>query len=123
VLAATGATDGKPAGVDGVGELAISSDGHVYGYCGCNTVPAFQVSAPTILDAYHKLAIDVDFSHRTYTFFVDGTPLGGPFPFPPDVNTNLLVRGSLLAYAAPDTSTFKKRNYVVSYDNFSITTR
>ena len=109
--------------VDGVGELAISSDGHVYGYCGCHLVPAFQVSAPITLEAYHKLAIDVDFLRRTYTFFVDGALLGKPFPFPDDVKSNVLARGSLIAYAAPDTPRLNKRSYVANYNNFSITNR
>ena len=115
--------DGNPTGADGVGELAISSDGHVYGYCGCNLVPKFQVSAPITLEEYHKLAIDVDFRQRTYTLFVDGNVLGSPFPFPADVTSNVLVRGSLIVYAAPDTAMLNKRNYVAYYNNFSITNR
>jgi hypothetical protein len=51
---------GNPASVDGVGELPLSSDGNVYGYCGCDLVPAFQASAPISLGTWHKLAIDVD---------------------------------------------------------------
>ena len=115
--------DGKP-GVDGVGELAISSDGNIYAYCGCELVPAFQASAPTTLGAWHKLAIDVDFSQRKYTFLVDDAVLAGPFSFPADVNTNILKRGSLIAYnRPPDPTTKAKYQYVAHYDNFSITTR
>jgi hypothetical protein len=68
-------------------------------------------------------AIDVDFSARTYSFSVDGKPLeGGPFPFDAEVNTNVLKRGSLLVFTAPDTTQLKKSNYVVHDDNFSIAT-
>jgi len=116
-------SDGNVSRADGVGELSISSDGQVHGYCGCNLVPRFQVSAPMTLDAYHKLAIDVDFRQRTYTFVVDGASLGTPFPFPDDVKTSVLVRASLIAYAAPDTATLKKRDYMAYYNNFSITNR
>ena len=84
---------------------------------------AFQVSAPITLEAYHKLTVDVDFLHRRYSFFVDGTLLGEPFPFPADVKSNVLARSSLIAYAAPDTATLTKRNYVAYYNNFSITNR
>jgi serine/threonine protein kinase len=115
--------DGNSSSADGVGELAVSSDGHVYGYCGCNLVPKFQASAPIALDAFHKLAVDVDFRQRTYAFVVDGTPLGAAFPFPDDVKTSVLVRASLIAYAGPDTSTLRKRDYMAYYNNLSITNR
>ena len=81
------------------------------------------MSAPITLEEYHKLAIDVDFRQRTYTLFVDGNVLGSPFPFPADVTSNVLVRGSLIVYAAPDTAMLNKRNYVAYYNNFSITNR
>ena len=32
----------------------------------------------------------------------------------------MLLRGALLAYAAPDTATNQKANYVAHYDQFSI---
>jgi hypothetical protein len=54
---------------------------------------------------------------------VDGKSLpGGPFPFDAEVNTNVLKRGSLLVFAAPDTTQLHKSNYVVHDDNFSIAT-
>jgi hypothetical protein len=107
-------------GTNGTGELAISSDGHVYGYSGNQNVPTFQASAPITLGAWHTLAIDLDYSAHRYSFFVDGTPLG-TFGFPSNVYTNVLTRGSLLAYAAPDTATLHKADYVATFDNFSIT--
>jgi hypothetical protein len=76
----------------GVGALAISSDGKVYGWSGNNLVPgcpnppcvppaSFLISAPISLGAWHILAVDVNFQTRTFSFSVDGTPLpGGPFP-------------------------------------------
>ena len=114
---------GSPSGTAGIGELAISSDGYVHGYSGDDNVPTFQASAPITLGAWHLLEIDLDFSNRRYTFYVDGTLLGGPFQFPSGANTNTLTRGSLIAYVAPKTATVEKRNYVAHYDNFSIATR
>jgi hypothetical protein len=120
-IAAIVDADGTP-DADGIGELAISSDGFVHGYCGCQLVPTFQASAPITLGTWHILAVEVNFVSRTYMFFVDGRLLGVPFPFPADVNTNTLLRGSVLAYAAPDTTTLHKSNYAAHYDNFAITT-
>src|SRR5438093_8058575 len=66
-------TDGNTAGI---GELAISSDGHVYGYSGNDKVPTFQSSAAVTLGEWHDLAVEVDFGARTYSFFADGQSLG-----------------------------------------------
>ena len=120
-LAAVGnsSTGGSP----GIGELDISSDGVVYGHSGNVLVPAFLTSKPVSLGAWHTLAIDVDFASRKYSFVVDGKSLpGGPFPFDTGVDTNVLKRGSLVMYAAPDTTQLHKSNYVVHDDNFSIAT-
>jgi hypothetical protein len=111
--------------------LDISSDGKVYGHSGNALVPKFLTSRPVSLGAWHTLAIDVDFSSKTYSFTVDGKALpGGPFPFdvpidpdhPDWVITNVLKRGSLLVFTAPDTTNLKKSNYVAHDDNFSIAT-
>jgi hypothetical protein len=117
-------TDGS---TGGTGELAISSDGHVYGYCGCENVPTFKSSAPVTLNAWHNLAIDMDLGARTYSFLVDGIPLGTfdflepPDPEAPTVDyTTILTRGSLLAYAAPNAGGNLKNQYAAYYDNFSI---
>ena len=107
----------------GIGELDISSDGKVYGHSGNALVPTFLTSHPVSLGVWHALEVDVDFARRTYSFSVDGKSLpGGPFQFDPEVNTSTLTRGSLVVYTAPDTPQLKKSNYVVHYDNFSITT-
>jgi hypothetical protein len=48
------------------------------------------------------------------------------FPFPTahnTVNTNILTRGSLIVYTAPDTAILKKSNYTAHFDNFAIQTR
>jgi hypothetical protein len=121
-IAARGANSGG--GTTGIGELAISSDGQVYGYSGNDDVPKFLTSHPVSLGAWHTLAVDVDFIDRTYSFSVDGKSLpGGPFPFVSTADTSILARGSLIAYAAPETSTLKKSNYLVHFDNFSITSQ
>jgi hypothetical protein len=119
----------------GIGELAISSDGKVYGYSGDDNVPgcpsepcvpSFLISAPITLGAWHTLAINVNFQTRTFSFSVDGNLLqGSPFPFPTNNATvnanNTLTRGSLVVYAAPDTQAHHKSSYGAYFDNFSIT--
>lgn len=103
----------------GIGELAISSDGHAYGYSSQDLVPAFLTSAPVTLGEWHSLAVEVDFASRTYSFLVDDARLG-TFAFDPSATSNVLRRGSLVAYAAPDTVTNKKARYAAHFDKFSI---
>jgi hypothetical protein len=103
----------------GVGELALSSDGHAYGYSSQDLVPTFLTSAPVTLGEWHNLAVEVDFAARAYSFLVDGQSLG-TFAFDPSATSNVLRRGSLIAYAAPDTITNKKASYAAHYDKFSI---
>lgn len=126
---------------DGVGELAVSSDRHVYGYSGddnvpgcptvamapCNPPATFLVSHRIKLGTWHKLEVDVDFRNKMFSFVLDGESLpedGKWFPFPTHtpVNTNVLWRGSLIAYAAPDTDVLQKANYTAHFDNFAIKT-
>ena len=114
-------TDGN--GTAGIGQLDLSSDGHVYGWSGDAFVPTFQVSVPVTLGEWHNLAVVADFASSTYSFFVDDQFLG-TFPFDPQdcgpCHTTILRRGSLLASAAPDTDALKKVNYVALYDTFMI---
>jgi hypothetical protein len=107
-----------PSGTVGIGELTISSDGHVYGYSGDDDVPVFLAKAPVSLGEWHNLAVDVNFTNSTFAFFVDDDCLGS-FPFP-SLPGNFLRRGSLIAYAAPDTTELKKANYSAFYDQFRI---
>lgn len=103
----------------GVGELAISSDGHVYGYSSQDLVPTFLTSAPISLGEWHDLAIHVDYAARTYTFFVDGESLG-TFAFDPSVESEVFRRGSIITYAAPGTATLQKDDYAAYFDKFTI---
>ena len=103
----------------GVGELAISSDGHVYGYSSDDLVPTFLTSAPVRLGEWHTLTVAADFVARHYSFFVDERYLG-TFPFDALVTQNIFRRGSLIVYAAPDTATAHKANYAAHFDNFRI---
>jgi hypothetical protein len=119
-------TDGDTAGA---GELAISSDGHVYGHCGCENVPTMLTSVAVNLNAWHNLAVEVDTGELTYSFFLDGEYLGSfdldlpPDPDDPDIEyTTVLRRGSLLAYAAPDSADLEKEAYAAYFDNFAIET-
>jgi hypothetical protein len=104
---------------NGIGELAISSDGHVYGDSNDDLVPTFLASAPITLGEWHELAIEDDFAARTYSFFVDGQWLG-TFPFDPSITSNVFRRGTILAYTAPDTATLKKADYTAHFNHFSI---
>jgi len=77
-------------GTTGIGELAISSEGNVYGYGGNDSVPgcpsppntppnpscmaSFLTSTPITLGAYHKLAVNADFFKREFSFCVDPAP-------------------------------------------------
>ena len=106
-------------GPSGVGELALSSDGFVHGYSSQDLVPTFLVSAPVSLNTWHELAIVVDFSSRTYSFFVDDDYLG-TFAFDPSADSNTLRRGSLIAYTGPDNANLNKAAYSAYYDHFAI---
>lgn len=104
---------------EGVGELAISSDGNVYGSSGQDLVPSFLASTHVALGKSHNLAIEVDFAARTYTFFVDDDSLG-TFDFEPFASSGILRRGSIVTYAAPDTKKDKKADHAATIDNFAI---
>jgi hypothetical protein len=114
-------TDGSTAGT---GELALSSDGNAYGYSGNENAPTLLAHTRARLGEWHELSVVVDFASRTYSFFVDDDYLG-TFAFDPnngpDVGyTTVFKRGSLLAYAGPDTATLKKAHYSAHYDLFVI---
>ena len=115
---AQGEEDGAPS-PEGVGELAISSDGRVHVYTGADLVPTFLTSARVRLGEWHTLAVEANFATRETSFFVDDECLGS-FPFDPRVTTDLLLRGSMLTYAAPDTATNHKADYAARFDQFKI---
>lgn len=124
IAARAGLTNGDHAGV---GELAISSDGHIYGYSGNQDVPTFQTSKPVTLGKWHLLSIVINFTTKTYSFRVNGN-LEGEFAFDANVDddgnalgyTNVLLRGSLITYAAPDAGGLQKADYAARFDRFSI---
>jgi hypothetical protein len=114
-------TDGSTAGT---GELALSSDGNAYGYSGNENAPTLLAHTRAKLGEWHELTVVVDFASHTYSFFVDDDYLGS-FAFDtnngPGVDyTTVFKRGSLLAYAGPDTATLKKADYSAHYDHFVI---
>lgn len=111
--------EGEPSSAS-VGELAISSDGRAYVYSGNDSVPTFLASQRVTLGAWHNLAIIADFGTQTSRFYVDGQLLAVIAWEPSEEYTGVLLRGALLAYAAPDTATNTKANYVAHYDQFSI---
>lgn len=103
----------------GVGQIDLSSDGYAHGNDGNHNVPVFLSSAPIALNEWHELAIVEDFGAQTFTLSVDGQTLG-TYPFPEDVNSTILLRGALIAFAAPDTAAMKKADYSAHYDKFDI---
>ena len=113
----------EPSGVlapEGVGELAISSDGNVYAYSGADLVPTFFTSAPVSLGEWHSLAVEANFATRQSSFFLDDVPLSGKsYDFDTRLTTNILLRGSMLTYCAQD-SYFKKKDYSAQFDTFKI---
>jgi hypothetical protein len=113
-------------GPEGVGELAISSDGHVHAYTGADAVPKFlgRHQHRVTLDEWHTLAVEADFVERKTAFFVDDECIG-IFEFDSRVTTNVLLRGSMLVYAAPDSTIrerklYEKKDYSAHFDQFAI---
>ncbi|MFN0126746.1 MAG: hypothetical protein ACKV19_08680 [Verrucomicrobiales bacterium] len=119
-----GANIAARSGSGGVGEISISSDGKVYGYTGNFGSPVLASTSIT-LGEWHTLGIDVDFAADTYTFLLNGSSLG-TFPFEVGFSSDLLLRGSAVAFGFPDEaapdSQYKKSNFVARFDNFSIAT-
>ena len=104
----------------GLGELAISSDGHVHAYTGDDAVPTFLFNTPITLSQWHTLAVVDDFGASKTSFYVDGSLLGTS-PFASDyAGDQILNRGSIIAYAGSDSGNTLKSNYAAYYDNFSI---
>jgi len=103
-----------------VGELAVSSDGHAYAYSGNDLVPTFLGSTPIKLGQWHELSVVADFATHTSTFYVDEVLLAAFSWDPGELYTGVLLRGSMLAYAAPDTATNQKADYASHYDKFTI---
>lgn len=111
--------DGAPSSA-GVGELAISSDGRAYAYSGNDNVPTFLGSKRVRLGQWHHLAIVADFATHSSRFYVDGDLLATFAWEPSEEYTGVLLRGTMLAYAAPDTVTSTKADYAAHYDRFAI---
>lgn len=103
-----------------VGELALSSDGRAYAYSGNDNVPTFLAGKRVKLVEWHKLAIVADFATHTSRFYVDEDLLATFAWEPSEVYTGVLLRGTLLVYAAPDVGTTQKANYAAHYDQFAI---
>jgi len=93
-------------GAEGIGQLTISSDGHVYGSSGQDLVPVF-------------LTIEMDFAERTYSFYVDSKWLG-TFDFEPRETYSLFSRASLITLTGPDTAQDKKADHAANFDHFKI---
>ena len=110
---------GPVAGDGYLGELSISSDGHLYGY---SANDSYLFGVAITLGQYHHLALDLDFVGRTTTYLLDGQVLGTA-AFDPSGTSNLLNRGSMVAYSLnPDPLNRDPSAYTAYFDNFSIST-
>ncbi len=105
--------------IEAVGEIELSSDGVVYAYDGLGGGPALFTSGPLDLQQWHNLAIEVDFLNDRYSFFVNGTFLGQN-AFRPTNTSDVLLRGSLVTYARPDSGAFIGDNFNYRFDNFTV---
>jgi hypothetical protein len=104
------------------GEISISSDGRVYGYApDADPGAAPAVQAPISLGQYHLLGVQVDFAANRVQYLVDGAPLGSPLSLPAGFTSDVLTRGSLVAYALPDAAGAARGDYTYRYDDFSVT--
>ena len=103
---------------DGAVELSISSDGMIYGYSFVEETLIY--SAPITLNAWHTLAITMDFTAKTYTFSFDGTS-SSAFAFNAGFTSNVLLHEAVVTYAYPDTATNHRSDFTAYYDNVSAT--
>ena len=111
---------GTLSGGASVGEMFISSDGHVYAVSGNDFVPTFLASVPVTLGEWHSLAVVANFATHTSAFYVDNVLLTTTAWDASETYTGVLLRGTLHAYTAPDNVTNKKADYASTYDKFSI---
>ena len=111
---------GTASGGASVGEMFISSDGHVYAVSGNDLVPTFLASVPVTLGEWHNLTVMADFATHKSSFYADNILLTTIAWDPSETYTGVLLRGTLHAYTAPDNATDKKANYASTYDKFSI---
>jgi hypothetical protein len=63
--------------------------------------------------------VEANFATRQSSFFVDDLFLGS-FDFDPIIISNILDRGSMVTYAAPDTDFNHKSGYSAHFDQFEI---
>jgi hypothetical protein len=100
---------------DDLGEMSLSSDGHVYSY---STDDSYLFEQPYNSGQYVHLALDLNFAAKTTTFQLNGQVLGSALM---DTTANDLSRGSLVVYAQdPDSLSRDRSLYTAYYDNFSI---
>lgn len=98
------------------GQMQISADGNLYIY-GSQFADSF-VGAVT-LDAYHRLAMRIDFSARETTFSVDGSELV-TFAFDPSLQSTIFRAGSLHMAAPTDATLADPTLYAAYFDNLEI---
>lgn len=104
-----------------VAEIELFSNGTVgiFGNTPPNLNPLELKNAN--LGTWHNLGIDVDFTQRTSTFFLNGQAFSTSVAFSGSSVGNMLDRGALVVYALPDSGSSQRANYSLNFDNFSVT--
>lgn len=100
------------------GQMQISADGHLYIY-GSQFVDSFVGNVT--LDAYHRLAMQIDFYARQTTFSVDDVDVVS-FGFDSALNSSVFRSASLHMAAPTDPRLADPALYAAWFDNLRITT-
>jgi hypothetical protein len=100
------------------GQMQISADGHLYIY-GSQFADVFVGNVT--LDAYHRLAMRIDFVNRETTFAVDGSDLV-TFAFDSSLQSTIFSAGSLHMAAPTDPALANPTLYAAYFDNLQVET-
>lgn len=100
------------------GQMQISADGHLYIY-GSQFSDAYIGTVS--LNAYHRLAMSIDFMNRETTFAVDGLDLV-TFAFDSSLQSSVFRAGSLHMAVPTDPQLANPALYTAYFDNFEVQT-
>jgi hypothetical protein len=99
-----------------LGEFGLSSMGVAEAYAfdaPPGSLPLF--TTPIIFNRWYHVAMALDFTNRTTSYYLDGVLLGTtPAPSASDV----LLRGAMVVYALPDTAVSVRSDYPARFDGF-----
>src|SRR5262249_46657991 len=104
-----------------LGEVALSSAGtaDVYG-SGASPGSPTVLMTPAELNKWHHLSLVLDYSGATTTvsYLLDGEVIY--VDHNTDSSSKILLRGSMVVYARPETDGNARANYTGRFDNFRI---